>query len=143
MVEGLREEAPIENPNPIVETTPVLDVDAAPSAAEAEAETNVSAEPCDEPCDETSNDEDDELDRLILAQLEKDDLDMDRIRAEAHLALEGRIGHTGGLKTYNADEISAARQAASNDVHYRGEKPKEVKQIKVNLGYGAKKRVKP
>jgi hypothetical protein len=131
----VREETPIEaapgaeahvNAEPTTTTTP--------TAATATAE----------PCDETSSeDESDELDRLILAQLEKDDLDMERIRAEAHLALEGRLAHVGGLKTYNADEISAAKQAASNDVHYRGEKPKEVKQVKVNLGYGAKKRVKP
>jgi hypothetical protein len=86
-------------------------------------------------------------DILFLLQLEQNDKDnMESIRLQAHQALEDRLSKKDGKKINSdkiAADIAAARQASSCDVHHMGEKIKDVKQIKVNLGYGAKKRVKP
>lgn len=81
----------------------------------------------------------------FLLKLEAEmDADMERIRLEAHQALEQRMGVGKKLSASAlADEIAAARQAASCDINLLGLKPKDPKQVKTNLGYGAKKRIKP
>ena len=73
-------------------------------------------------------------------------MDMELLRLEAHRSLEERIRH-GDSKKMSADklasDIAANRQAQASEMPPVGEKVKDFKQVKQQLGFGAKKRIKP